>query len=111
VVVVIVKKRVSDLAGHLQGLDSRVALGGGYLYIYLHGALIHIAGIPSPYLLAERSSDTTVENRDEFSDADGHLFGIAIYSSITGIEWSLVHYPDDDQLILGLTYEVKLNGN
>lgn len=107
----IVKRRKPDLSEHLQGSDSRVALDGGYLYIYLHGSLIHIAGIPSPYLLAERSSDTSVENFDEFVDDEGNEFGIAIYSSIAGIEWSLDHHPVDDDLILGLTYEVKLNDN
>jgi hypothetical protein len=107
----IVKKRMSELSEHLHGSDGRVALDGGYLYIYLHGSLIHIAGIPSPYLLAERTSDSTVENFDEFTDDEGHEFGIAIYSSIAGIEWSLDHYPDDEKLIVGLTYEVKLNDN
>lgn len=107
----IVKRRMSELAEHLQGADGRVAMGGGYLYIYLHGSLIHIAGIPSPYLLADRTSDSTVENFDEFVDAEGNEFGIAIYSSIAGIEWSLDRHPDDDNLILGLTYEVKLNDN
>jgi hypothetical protein len=106
-----IKKKMSELSEHLQGTDSRVALGGGYLYIYLHGALIHIAGIPSPYLLAERTSDSTVENFDEFTDDEGHDFEIAIYSSIAGIEWDLHHYPNDEHLILGLTYEVKLNDN
>jgi len=104
-----VKKRMYELSEHLHGADGHVALKGGYLYIYLHESLIHIAGIPSPYLLAERSSETTVENIDEFTDADGHEFDIAIYSSITGIEWELYHYPDDEDLLLGLTYEVKLN--
>lgn len=106
-----IKKKISELSEHLQGSDSRVALEGGYLYIYLHETLIHIAGIPSPYLLADRSSDSTVENSDEFSDTDGHQFEIAIYSSITGIEWDVYSYPDDENLILGLTYEIKLNDN
>lgn len=105
----IVKKKMSELSEHLQGTDGRVALAGGYLYIYLHGALIHIAGIPSPYLLADRSSDSMVENADEFTDKEGHEFEIVIYSSISGIEWELYSYPDDENLILGLAYEVKLN--
>jgi len=107
----IVRKKFTELAEHLQGADGRVALEGGYLYIYLHGDLLHIAGIPSPYLLADRSSDSTVENTDEFIDEKGHKFAIAIYSSIGGIEWDLYTYPDDDNLIGGLTYEVKLNEN
>lgn len=107
----IVKKKTTELTEHLQGADGRVALGGGYLYIYLHGALVHIAGIPSPYLLADRSSDSTVENSDEFTDEEGHEFEIVIYSSITGIEWNLYSYPDDENIICGLTYEVKLNDN
>lgn len=106
-----IKKKMSELAEHLQGADGRVALEGGYLYIYLHGTLMHIAGIPSPYLLADRASDSTVENTDEFIDHDGHEFEIAIYSSITGIEWELCSYPDDEALILGISYEVKLNDN
>ena len=105
------KNKMALLSGHLQGTDSRVALEGGYLYIYLHGSLIHIAGIPSPYLLADRASDSTVENTDAFTDKDGHDFKIVIYSSITGIEWELYNHPDDESLILGLTYEVKINDN
>jgi len=62
-------------------------------------------------LLAERSSDSTVENFEEFTDNEGHEFEIAIYLSIAGIDWNLHHYPDDERLILGLTYEVKLNDN
>ena len=108
---VIVKKRFTALPEHLQGADGRVALKGGYLSIYRHGNLLHIAGIPSPYLLADRSSDSTVQNTDEFIDEQGHQFGIAIYSSISGIEWDLYTYPDDDNLIGGLTYEVNLNEN
>ena len=107
----IFKGKLSELSKHLQGSDSRVALDGGYLYIYLHGSLIHIAGIPSPYLLADRTSDSTVENLDDFTDDEGHEFEIAIYSSISGIEWALHRYPDQENLILGLTYEVKLNDN
>jgi len=73
--------------------------------------VVHIAGIPSPYLRADRSSDSTVENTDEFIDEQGHEFATAIYSSISGIEWDLYIYPDDENLIGGLTYEVKLNEN
>lgn len=108
---IIAKKKTTQLSRYLQGADGRVALDGGYLYIYLHGALVHIAGIPSPYLLADRSSDSTVENADEFTDAEGHEFEIAIYSSITGIEWDVYTYPDDESLICGLKYEVKFNDN
>ena len=103
------KQHMVELSEHLRGSDGRVALGGGYLYISLHGSLIHIAGIPSPYLLADRSYDTTVENTDEFTDADGHEFEIVIYSSITGTEWEVYNCPYDEKIILGLTYEVKLN--
>lgn len=105
----IVKKKMSELYVHLHGSDGRVALNGGYLYIYLNGSLLHIAGIPSPYLLADRLSDSTVENTDEFTDKDGNEFEIIIYSSNSGIEWDLCSHPDDEDLIFGLMYEVKLN--
>lgn len=107
----IVKRKLTEWSEHLEGADGRVALDGGYLYIYLHGSLLHIAGIPSPYLLADRSSDSTVENDDEFADEQGNTFAVAIYSSVSGIQWNIYKYPDDESLISGLTYEVKLNDN
>ncbi len=105
-------KQVSiDLSEHLKGSVASVALAGGYLYIYLDDALIHIASIPSPNLLADRSSDSVVENVDQFEDDNGNDFVIAIYSSMTGIEWHLEDYPDDMDLLMRLRYDVRLNEN
>ena len=104
-----VKEHMTALSEHVEGSDGSVALAGGYLYIYLDDKLIHIASIPSPYLLADRSSDSVVENVDEFEDENGNEFVIAIYSSLAGIEWQLEEYPDDAGLLMRLHYEVRLN--
>ena len=61
-----VKERKIALSEHVEGSDSSLALAGGYLYIYLGDTLLHIASIPSPYRLADRSTDSVVENVDEF---------------------------------------------
>jgi hypothetical protein len=79
-----------DLSEHLEGSDSFVALGGGYLYIFLDDRLPHIASIPSPNLLADRTSDSVVENVDHFEDGNGHGFVISIDSSLSGISWRLL---------------------
>lgn len=52
-----VKEIMMALSEHLEGKDANVALAGGYLYIYLDDTLLHIASIPSPNLLADRSSE------------------------------------------------------
>ncbi len=107
----IANNKIHGFTDHLKGSDGRVALVGGYLYIYLTDKLIHIAGIPSPYLLAARTSDSLVENIDDFVDDQGNAFEIIIDSSITGIEWSIQTYPDDESIIQNLRYEIKLNEN
>lgn len=104
-----VKEHKIALSEHLEGSDGSVALAGGYLYIYLDDRLLHIASIPSPYLLADRSTESVVENVDEFEDENGHEFVIAIYSSIAGIIWHLAEYPNDTDLLMRLRYEVRLN--
>ncbi len=103
------KQRMMELSEHLEGSDGQVALGGGYLYIYKNDKLIHIASIPSPNLLADHSSDSIVDNVDEFEDESGNQFEIAIYSSMTGIEWYLEKYPEDEELLMGMHYEIRLN--
>ncbi len=100
-----------EINEHIEGADSNVALSGGYLYIYLGDDLIHIASIPSPNILAERSSDSVIENQDDFQDKLGNEYSIAIFSSITGIHWYLEQYPDDDTTLMQLHYVVKLNEN
>lgn len=107
----IVKQKKLYLSEHLEGRDGRVALDGGYLYIYLDGKLIHIAGIPSLYHLAERTSDSSVENTDDFVDDNGNNFEVVIYSSLAGIEWAMQTHPDDETIFQNLSYEVKLNEN
>ncbi|MEI6269941.1 MAG: hypothetical protein WCP01_13760 [Methylococcaceae bacterium] len=105
-------KRIGlEIKEHIEGSDGNVALGGGYLYIYLADDLIHIASIPSPNLLAERPLDSVVENQDDFLDGFGNGYSIAIFSSITGIQWYLERYPNDDNILMRLHYRVKLNEN
>ena len=104
-----VKERMTPRSAHLEGNASSVALAGGYLYIYRDDTLIHIASIPSPNLLADRSSDSVVENVDEFEDENGNAFVIVINSSITGIDWSLEQYPDDTDRLMRLHCDVRLN--
>ena len=103
------KNQQLELAEHIEGNVGDVALGGGYLYIYQADALLHIASIPSPNLLAERSSDSVVENVDEFEDTLGNQYLISIASSISGIYWRLEERPDDESLLMQLHYEIKLN--
>lgn len=103
------KEIMIALSDHLEGSDAHVALAGGYLYIYLDDTLVHIASIPSPNLLADRSSESVIENSDEFEDDNGNEFVIVIFSSLTGIEWRLEQYPDDTDLLMRLSYDVRLN--
>lgn len=100
---------IVEASDHLEGRDGRVAPDGGYLYIYLGDTLIHISSIPSPNLLADRSSDSVVENIDEFDDHDGNKFVVAISSSIAGIDWTMEQHPDDMEIIMNLHYDVRLN--
>jgi len=106
-----VKQALIELSEHLEGNIGNVALNGGYLYIYIDDKLIHIASIPSPNVLADRSSDSVVENIDQFEDESGNEFVIAIYSSITGIEWYLNEYPDNTDLLMRMRYDVSINEN
>ena len=96
---------------HIEGADDNVALNGGYLYIYLADDLVHIASIPSPNFLAERSVDSVIENPDDFHDKLENEYSIVIFSSINGIHWYLAQYPDDDTTLMQLHYVVKLNEN
>ena len=105
------KQALIDLSGHLQGAVGHVALAGGYLYIYVDDRLIHISSIPSPNVFADWSSESVVENVDQFEDESGNEFVIAISSSMKGIEWSLKAYPDDTHLLMRLHYDVSLNEN
>jgi len=103
------KHRAVELRRHLEGSEGSVALNGGYLYIYQGDDLLHIASIPSPHLLGERTHDTVVDNIDEFQDRTGNRYTIVINSSSTGIEWYLESYPDDKTALMTLRYEIKLN--
>jgi len=105
------KQHGLEINEHIEGTNGNVALNGGYLYIYLADDLIHIASIPSPNFLAERSFDSAVENQDDFQDEFGNEYSIAIFSSITGINWYLEQYPDDVTTLMQLHYVVKLNEN
>lgn len=93
----------------IMGSVGNVALAGGYLYIYSGDMLLHIASIPSPNLLGGSNRDTEVENHDEFTDENGNLYLISIFSSAGGIHWELEAYPDDQEVLEQLRYEVKLN--
>ncbi|QEA39589.1 hypothetical protein FGL86_11210 [Pistricoccus aurantiacus] len=103
------KSAGNEFADHLEGSDNRVALSGGYLYIHRGKRLVHIASIPSPNLLAERLSDSVVENTDTFVDEAGNEYTIVIDSTMVGITWSLEEYPTDPDVIRELHYEVRLN--
>jgi len=98
-----------QLKQYLEGSDSQPALNGGYLYIYLNDELLTIASIPSPNLMVENSSQSTVENYDEFQDKDGNDYLITVFSSMYGIDWSLDTYSDDEDIIKKIRYEVKHN--
>jgi len=105
----ILKQRQLEKESHLQGSSGEPAIDGGYLYVYLDNNLLTIVGIPSPNLVAEKSSDSLVENYEEFTDSDGNNYVISIFSSIYDIYWELNEYPDDDKLINSIRYEVKYN--
>jgi len=98
-----------QLKSYLEGSDSQPALNGGYLYIYLDNNLLTIVSIPSPNLMADNSSQSTVENDDEFQDKDGNDYSIIVFSSMYGIDWSLDTYPEDENIIKKISYEVKRN--
>ncbi|QEA40067.1 hypothetical protein FGL86_13930 [Pistricoccus aurantiacus] len=103
------KSAGNEFADHLEGSDNRVALSGGYLYIYRGERLLHIASIPSPNLLAEYSADSTVENVDSFTDEEGNAYTIVIHSMKTGVMWSLDQHPVNLEVIKELHYAVRLN--
>ena len=94
---------------NLESSESLPAIDGGYLYIYKGKELLAIVSIPRPNLLAERSRDSIVENDDYFTDEDGNEYSITIQSSMYGIDWFLTKYPDDENIISQLRYEVKYN--
>ncbi|OIP53998.1 MAG: hypothetical protein AUK54_07370 [Helicobacteraceae bacterium CG2_30_36_10] len=98
-----------QLKSYLEGSDSQPALNGGYLYIYLNNNLLTIVSIPSPNLMADNSSQSTVENDDEFQDKDGNDYSIIVLSSMYGIDWRLDTYPEDENIIKKISYEVKRN--
>ncbi len=98
-----------NIKPYLEGSVGSVASNGGYLYIYKGDTLLHIAGIPSPNLLGERRQDTEVDNIGEFIDSEGNNYRIVIYSSAYGIEWFLEEYPEDEETLHQLHYEVQLN--
>ena len=93
----------------LQGSEALPAIDGGYLYIHKDKKLLSIVSIPSPNLLAERNRDSIVENDDDFVDEDGNEYSITIQSSMYGIDWFLTNYPDNEDVIKQLSYEVKYN--
>jgi len=101
--------QIKQLESYLVGSDSQPALNGGYLYIYLNDELLTIVSVPSPNLMAENSSQSTVENCDEFQDKNGNDYSIVVFSSMYGIDWSLDTYPDDENIIRKIRYEVKHN--
>lgn len=93
----------------ISGADSRVPLNGGYLLVYLADELLSIVSIPAPEYMADNNRDSIVENDDTFEDKSGNQYDIEIRSSKYGIDWYLVSYPDDDEIIQKLRYEVRLN--
>ena len=103
------KQKYLEKESHLQGSSGEPAIDGGYLYIYLNNDLLFIAGIPSPNLMAEKPSDSLVENYEEFTDKYDNNYAISIFSSIYDIYWELNEYPDDDNIINSIRYEVKYN--
>jgi len=107
--IVMRKHSPAELRPYLAGSENLVALNGGYLYIYQGDDLLHIASIPAPNLLGDRTRDTMIDNIDEFQDSAGNQYTIIIYSSSVGIEWYLDRYPDNEAVLMTLRYEVKLN--
>jgi hypothetical protein len=85
--IVMTKHSPAELRPYLEGSENLVALNGGYLYIYQGDDLLHIASIPSPNLLGDRTRDTIIDNIDEFQDSTENEYTIIIYSSSVGIEW------------------------
>lgn len=98
-----------DLKIYLEGSDGQPAINGGYLYIYQDDELLTIASIPSPNLMADNSSQSTVENDEQFQDKDGNEYSIMIFSSMHGIDWVLDIYPKDEDIIKKISYKVKHN--
>jgi len=101
--------QIKNLKKYLEGSDAQPAINGGYLYIYLNDELLTIVSIPSPNLMAENSSQSTVENYDEFQDENENDYSITVFSSMYGIDWSLDSYPNDENIITKIRYEVKYN--
>jgi hypothetical protein len=98
-----------ELQKHIMGDNMLPALNGGYLYIYKNEKLLHIASIPSPNLLGDNYRQSVVENDEYFKDDNGNEFGIDILSSPAGINWYLTSYPDDENIIKSINYQVKQN--
>ncbi|MEA3523298.1 MAG: hypothetical protein U9R50_10000 [Campylobacterota bacterium] len=94
---------------NIEGSSGQPALNGGYLYIYLEDELLYIVSIPSPNLMGENSSQSTVENYDEFEDTNGNEYSIAVFSSMYDIQWYLYTYPEDEKTVQKIRYEVKYN--
>jgi hypothetical protein len=104
-----IKQKQKELEEHLSGTDILPALNGGYLYIYENEKLLHIASIPSPYLLGDNYRQSVVENDEYFCDDNGNEFAIDILSSNVSIEWYLTSYPDDENIIKSIRYKVRKN--
>ena len=93
----------------LSGSDARVAISGGYLYIYYDDSLLSIISIPTPNLLADNNEQSRVENYDNFTDPVGNEYDVTIYSQKYGIDWDVEPIAKDDDAIKKLRFEVKLN--
>ena len=92
----------------LHGSDIPL-LDGGYLYLYRGDELIGIVAIPSPNLMAENHRDSLVSNSETLCDNDGNEYTVDVHSSMHGIEWEIVEYPEDENILKDLRVEVKPN--
>jgi len=103
------KKKQMEIENHLSGSESLPAINGGFLYVYVQEKNVAIASIPSPNLLAETASKSTVINFDDFTDDEGNEYTISVASSSYGVDWELIKYPEDEEILKSVTYEVKYN--
>ncbi len=103
------KQKQMELEKYLSGNDRIPALNGGYLYIYKNEKLLHIASIPSPNLSGENYRQSVVENDEHFSDSEGNEFTIGILSSNVGVDWHMTSYPDDENTLKNIRYEIRQN--
>lgn len=75
-----------------------VALEGGKLIIYSNDIEISSVNVPRPFLGAEKSRDSVVEEDEYFNDEFGNEYIINVYSGMYGIDYSIEITHTEDEL-------------